>query len=229
MRRFRPGPGVLTAGALAVTAASVAVGYLGTGRHRQLGATAAEVRETLPGDDLVPVATMRSTRAITVDAPPEYVWPWIAQLGQTKGGFYTYTWLENLVGCQMTNADRIVAAWQHPQVGDPFHLHPELALQVAQVEDGRALVVQGRQDPALEAAKEKKGVEKSPGFDFSWAFVVRPEGQGRTRLLIRERYLPHSGGAAVGVTAAELVSTVMTVGTLRGVRERAERLFHSGA
>lgn len=215
---LRPGKGTLAAGALSLTAASAVGAYLLSGRHRHLGATPEEICEPLPGDDVVPAATMRSTRAISIDAPPEYVWPWIAQLGQTRGGFYSYTWLENIVGCRMTNADVIVADWQHPQVGDMFHLHPQVVLQVVQVEDGQALVVQGR--PEL--------VETSPGFDFSWAFVVRAEADGRTRLLIRERYLPHNGAAAAVINWAEVISTVMTVGTLRGVRERAEQLFHSG-
>src|ERR1035437_10048332 len=69
-------------------------------------ATSAELSKPLPGDDGVGQPMSGCTRAITIDAPPEKVWPWIAQIGQGRGGFYSYTWLENLVGCKIVNADR---------------------------------------------------------------------------------------------------------------------------
>src|SRR5689334_17932954 len=71
------------------------------------GATAGEARRSLPGDDVVPEARSdATTRAITIQAPAATVWPWLAQLGQDRGGFYSYEILEDLAGCKMTNADR---------------------------------------------------------------------------------------------------------------------------
>src|SRR5690242_10440737 len=86
--------------------------------HLRWGATDEETTETLPGDALVPHPKSQATHAITIHAPVAEVWPWLVQVGQDKGGFYSYTWLENLVGCQMRNADRIVPQFQQLQVGD---------------------------------------------------------------------------------------------------------------
>jgi hypothetical protein len=76
------------------------------------GATAAEVARRLPGDELIPHPASVSTRAITIQAPVERVWPWVLQTGQERGGLYSYQWLENLFGSDIHNADRIMPAWQ---------------------------------------------------------------------------------------------------------------------
>src|SRR5829696_8726318 len=86
--------------------------------HLRWGATGEEVDKPLPGDDLVPEPGIESTRAITVEAPAGKVWPWLAQVGQDRGGFYSYEWLENLAGAQMHNADRVHPEWQHRDVGE---------------------------------------------------------------------------------------------------------------
>ena len=81
----------------------------------------------LPGDELAPDAALVSTRAVTINAPPEAVWPWVAQLGQGRGGFYSYTWIENLIGCAIVNADQFEPAWQSPQPGDLVKMSPDAA------------------------------------------------------------------------------------------------------
>lgn len=81
------------------------------------GATDEEVKRTLPGDELVPAPEWQWTHAITINAPPEQVWPWIVQMGQGRGGFYSYEALEDLVGCKIHNASRIVPEWQDLKVG----------------------------------------------------------------------------------------------------------------
>jgi hypothetical protein len=72
------------------------------------GATGEEADATLADDDLVPTPDLQATRAVTVNAPADHVWPWIAQVGQGRGGFYSYDVLENLVGCDIHSADRII-------------------------------------------------------------------------------------------------------------------------
>jgi hypothetical protein len=83
------------------------------------------VSESLPGDELVEHPNVEATHAITINAPVEEVWPWLVQLGQDKGGFYSHSRLENLVGCRLRNADRIVPEFQHLSVGDAVRLHPK--------------------------------------------------------------------------------------------------------
>ena len=76
------------------------------------GTVPSEQSAVLPGDELLVAPAMTTTRAITIDAPPEAVWPWLAQMGQGRGGFYSYDWLENVFGLGIHNADRIEPDWQ---------------------------------------------------------------------------------------------------------------------
>jgi hypothetical protein len=105
-----------------------AAAYIRLARPRQLrwGATDLESDRRLPGDALIANPDLIATRAITVSTSAEQVWPWIAQLGQGQGGFYSYDALENLVGCHIHSADRIVAEWQDVGVGGQVKLHPEV-------------------------------------------------------------------------------------------------------
>ena len=188
--------------------------FLGLGRRLGFGATDEEIRGALPGDELIPVADVSATRAITVHRKPEAVWPWIAQVGQGRGGFYSYDILENLAGCNIVSANRIVADWQQVEVGDDVRLAPEVALKVARVEPGRTLVLRG-------------GVPmgKTPApYDFSWTFTLRDDPDGSTRVLVRERYRYKRWWARPIVAGAALASDVMSRKMLRGIRERAEKV-----
>jgi hypothetical protein len=177
------------------------------------GATDGELNVALPGDELVPAADLTATRAVTVRASADRVWPWIAQLGQGRGGFYSYDFLENLVGCSIHSAERVVPEWQSIDVGDAVHLHPEVGLVVAVVEPGRALVLRG-------------GVPMGrvpPPYDFTWAFVLRDQPDGSTRLVVRERYGYSRRWARFLVEPAALISFAMSQRMLRGIQERSER------
>ena len=181
-------------------------------RYLRWGATDQEAGDSLPGDDLIPNADMIATRAITIHAAADRVWPWIAQLGQGRGGFYSYDLIENLVGCNIHSADRIVPEWQDVGIGDEIRLHPEVALSVAAIEPGRSLVFRG-------------GVPMGnipPPYDFTWAFVLRDQPDDTTRLLVRERYRYTRWWAPVLVEPVGVVSFVMSQKMLRGIRSRAE-------
>jgi len=180
------------------------------------GATTAEATMPLPGDDLVPNPDLTATRAVGIDTDPADVWPWVAQLGQGRGGFYSYDALENLVGCDIHSADRIEPRWQSPRVGDVVRLAPQVGLDVAAVEPGRALVLHGAVAPGGEAGG-------TPPYDFSWAFVVLPAAGGSTRLVVRERYAYTTWWAPVLVEPVSWLSLLMSRKMLRGIRERAER------
>ncbi|MEI5676456.1 MULTISPECIES: hypothetical protein [unclassified Nocardioides] len=170
--------------------------------------------ETLPGDELLPDADRVTTREIAIAAPPAAVWPWIAQLGQGRAGFYSHAWLENLVGCRIVNADRVVPEWQDVRVGDEVRLHPRVALAVREVRPGRALVLSGP-EPTGRSRLE---------YDFGWAFVVLPDsGTGGSRLVVRERYRCPTRAARVLVAVLSGVSGVMSARMLRGIRDRSVR------
>ena len=188
--------------ARAVALASGMIGaYLAVGRPLMLhwGANCEELRRPLPGDELVADPAVQSTRAVTIEAPPEAVWPWLAQLGQDRAGFYSYEWLENLAGCDMHNADEIHPEWQQREPGDTVYLHPLNGLPVARFEPGRALVLDG------------------------WgAFVLEPHGQECTRLIARGR-IPRGIGVVGNALLLEIPHFVMERKMLLGIKERAER------
>lgn len=174
-----------------------------------------ETTRPLPGDDLLETADLQATRAISIDAPREEVWPWVAQLGQNRGGFYTYDWLENLIGCDIHSADVILADRRIRGVGEAVNLHPQVALDVAAFEEGDHLVLRGGVGP--------DGSSQGAPYDFTWAFVLVDRPDGTTRLVVRERYAYLEPWAAALVETVEFVSFLMSERMLRGIRDRAER------
>lgn len=183
------------------------------GRRCRWGATPGEVELALPGDELVTPVRWRSTRAVTVDAPPVRVWPWIAQLGQERGGFYSYEALENLVGCRVRTADHVHAEWQDLRVDDTIRLHPETPpLRAVVVEPPHHLVLLGG-DPA----------DRTGNVVALWAFHLLPVGTG-TRLIERTAYRHGPGLAARlagGPALLEPISFVMSRRMLLELRRLA--------
>ena len=104
-------------------------------QHRW-GATDEEVRRGMPGDDLIPDAAS-TTRAISIAAPPEQVWPWLVQLGYGRGGWYSYDWIDN---DGQPSADHILPELQQLQVGDQILMLPDMGPRVREVEPNRYLV-----------------------------------------------------------------------------------------
>ena len=212
---------------LLLVAAPVAAAALGvaavvaTGVHRRLGVSRREAAFPLPGDHLLTGEVVQNDRAITIGASPERVWPWIAQLGQHRAGFYSFEALENALGCEIRNADRVHPEWQHVEVGDTVPLAPGLGLRVAEVGPGSHLVLssEGGELPPEAAANMR--------FDFTWAFTLVPvtddEGRPATRLHVRERYLPHDAATAVASHGVAMVSAIMSWAMLRRIRALAER------
>ena len=201
----------------AVGAVLLGAAYWTLIRPRMLnwGATPEEGRRSFPGDDLVPDADAESTMAVDIDAPPDAVWPWLCQLGQDRGGFYSHEWAENLVGLDVHNADRIVPEWQDLAVGDTVRLgradrYPDATLEVAALDPARSLVLVTPDDPAW----------------WVWSFVLDPIDGTTTRLIVRSRVrLPGTPAVRVAALAVlDPVTFVMTHGMLRGIRSRAERL-----
>jgi hypothetical protein len=201
-----------------VAAGVATAAIVASGANRRLGATRDEASRTLPGDELLGHAGIQADRAITIDAPPHRVWPWIAQLGQDKAGFYSVAWLENLFGCEIHNADRIVPEWQSPQAGDPFPLHPEMVLRVGRVDPGSVLV----------ATSKGGSAPPDTGVDFTWAFVISAmvgasDGAPATRLHVRERYRASGSAVRAAVELVNLISTFMSWRMLQRIKDLAER------
>jgi hypothetical protein len=163
------------------------------------GSTASERERVYPGDDPAgPEPALRTTRAVSVDAPADQVWPWVAQIGQQRGGFYSYDWLENLAGCRIHSADRVHPEWQDVHAGTPIGMTPDFGTEVEAVDPGRALVIK------------------------NWGtYVVEPAGEGRSRLIARSHVDAGLPSVAYAL-AMEVPHAVMERRMLLGIKERAE-------
>ncbi|BBX07496.1 hypothetical protein [Mycolicibacterium aichiense] len=176
------------------------------------GATDAEVAAELPGDDLVEPGSARTTRAITIDAAVEDVWPWLVQIGENRGGFYSYDVLERLVGARIHNADVVHPEWQQLEVGDTVWLAQRYGRRARQL----VAAIEPNSHLVLMSAADYDRVQRGEKAFGSWAFCLRPN-DGRTRLLVR------GSGAPVGQSAFDIVHFLMERGMLRGIRRRAQR------
>jgi hypothetical protein len=188
--------------------------------HRSWGATTLEARDGVPGDGLACEPAVQTTRALTINAGPGDVWRWLVQIGQGRGGFYTYEWIQNAIGAHMHNADRILPEHQSLAPGDRIRLTPEFYLgrvpgqfyRVAEILPGRALVLV-QQPPA--------------GGSITWSFVLRRVPPNRTRLIVRSRRSapPSTFGRIMQRLELLLLEPgyfVMERGMLRGIKRRAE-------
>jgi hypothetical protein len=178
------------------------------------GAVEEEISRRLPGDELLSNPALTMTHGISVEVPPTEVWPWIAQIGEVRGGFYSYTFIENLIAGERiyVNADRIIPALQNPGVGEG--LIGGGMLRVHALEEGSWLL--GSADPEFP-------------MGWSWIWAVFPEGDNGTRLISRLRIQPPAemgGGPAAGffMTAG---SFVMERKMMQGIKDRAQGRFES--
>jgi hypothetical protein len=169
------------------------------------GATAEEAARPLPGDEVVAKADFVATRAITIDAPPQDVWPWLVQIGSGRAGWYTYDRLDN---AGVPSATEIIPELQQLEVGDliPMVAGKDIGVRVKELEPYRRMLWW-----------DGKG-------EYSWEWVLEP-ADGRTRLLNRLRATKHPWTRKM---LYELVAAngdiVMQRKLLRGIKKRAERL-----
>lgn len=185
------------------------------------GATQDEIKETLPGDSLISDPALVTTKAVTIHARPEVVWPWLMQLGVDRGGMYSYLWVENwLLRLNVENSDVIRPEWQNLQVGDfirftpkDYALNPGPGLYVRELQPTYALTgCFGMEDRAVECNESA-----------TWQFVLEPQADGSTRLLLRSRTAgPPSAAATIGGKIGGAFQFYMERKMLLGIKERAE-------
>ena len=199
--------------------------------YNRWGATDAELARPMPGDELVRAPKLGYTRAITIDAPPERVWPWLVQIGQGRGGFYSFDGLENLVGCGIHSVDHIVSECQVLGVGDIVRSGQDrhVCWIVMDVDAPHRLVLQGAGTPAEVDVPEI--VEQVPDHGYAastWQWVLEPaDGGRRTRLIVRQR-CTYSPRQVVLWRVVEPLNFVMERQMLRGLKDRAERASTAG-
>jgi hypothetical protein len=184
------------------------------------GATAGELTTALLGDELVPAPALQITRAITIHASPQQVYPWLLQLGVDRGGMYSYDWLENLVGLKVHSTSRINPAWQDLAVGDfirltppDYFVSPGPGLYVVSMDAGRSLIgCFGMEN------------EQPDPCTTTWQFVLQPQADGSTRLVLRGRSTLQTGLAGQVGRFFNLIPFIMERQMLLGIRARAEAM-----
>lgn len=176
----------------------------------QWGAASGEAAAQLAGDELIESPDGVSTRAISIDAPPDKVWPWIVQIGPApRGGVYTYDWIENLLGLNMHSVDEVLPEFQHPEIGDAIGMGANTMI-IELVDPNRAIAW------------------RSADGNWVWSFVLR-EQDGKTRLISRNSFRLNRLIDKIGMLPMEPASLIMERKMLLGMKERAERLARTSA
>jgi hypothetical protein len=197
--------GVLVGLLLAVTVIGTYLQVLGPSQRRW-GATEEEVRRAMPGDGLLRPDAPSTTRAITIDAPPEEVFPWLLQIGYGRGGWYSYDWIDN---DGKPSAARIDPALQRLAVGERIEMLPGMGPVVREIVPDRYIVSGGEAD--------------------SWCLLVEPTPDGRTRLISRWRQdWPKTASTYVWLALADPGAFVMEQKMLRRIRALAEKRGRRG-
>ena len=186
------------------------------------GASDLEVRQAWPGDELSPAPAYVATRAVTIQAPAELVWRWVVQVGQDRAGFYSYTWLENLVRADMHNADRTLDEWQIRNVGDTVWLarkdryHGAARQTVALSTPNRAMV--------LVSPKDYDSISAGGSARGSWAFILVRLDPRTTRLVMRSRADPSTSvwQRAFSYLLFDPAHFIMERKMMLGIKDRSE-------
>jgi hypothetical protein len=204
-------------------AAAAAAAAVSRARLRNLGASADEVRRTLPGDEIIPDARTRSTMAMTIDAPRWAVWAWLVQMGYRRGGWYSYDRLDN---AGVPSAETIEREWQHLHVGDrmPSRADDKGWFDVVVVERERVLVL--RAPLAVPGGLPYEPSAGRPRWfsDSTWAFILDRDEQTRTRLIVRTRNVarPRLPLAVANLVFWDPAHLIMERRQLLNLRRRAE-------
>ncbi|HEX5334982.1 MAG TPA: hypothetical protein VFW55_03830 [Propionicimonas sp.] len=201
-------------------AAAGTAGYQLIGWMSHWGASEEEIAAGYPGDELIESPADQTTMAVTIAAPAEVIWSWLVQIGQDRGGMYSYDSLERAIGLDIHSAETINPAWQHLEPDDRVRLVPPgwgplpdgYALRVSLVEPPHTLVL-------------RQGPPQDP-WDGVWTFTIREVGPGLCRLVSRTRTHRNPGVAQAVLRAATTlgapITWLMTRKMLLTLKERAE-------
>ncbi len=213
-------PMLLFLGSVFLVLVTVAVVGFMVVRPRMLhwGASSGEALRAMAGDDLIRDPVLATTRAVSIEVEPDRVWPWLAQIGQGRGGFYSYEWLENLIGLDIHNSDRIIPEMQDLHPGDLVPFWRGAGVRVVKIEPGRLLVLAGTLNSA---GGMDSGAEPAGG---TWVFGLSATPNGSSRLVVRSRVagFPPAWLSVISMRALEPLHFIMEQKMLRGIRRRAQ-------
>jgi len=166
------------------------------------GSTNEEIAHTMPGDEFLENPTFNATRAVSIEANPDEIWPWIVQIGYRRAGFYSYDFLDN---DGIPSAERILPEYQALEVGDLIPLSKTASVRVAELDPPRSMVL------VFEVA--------GAWANATWVWVLSPEGASKTRLITRLRANPTGIRSRVFLDLGEII---MMRKCMVGIKRRAE-------
>ena len=188
----------------------------------------AEKTQRLPGDDLIEVPAGYATHGITIEAPPEAIWPWLVQMGCLRGGWYSYDWLDN---AGIPSAERIMPQWQTLTPGDILPATPRAdgKFFVAAMDPYRFLLLGGciNTDSGEVSPPDRKQLPLNY-WRTTWCFVLEPQTPDITRLIVRARadfHSQHRYKARLQTLLAGRVHSFMEKKQLRNLKKRAEEMY----
>ena len=187
-----------------------------------------EANRVFPGDELVAHPQSQFTHAVEINAPIEAVWPWVAQIGQGRGGFYSYEALENITGMNIYNSDEVLPEFQDPEIGDIIPFSPEDGYPLVICESGRSMAIETcfdlddnvLYDPALASPENY--------FHLTWLWHIEPTTEHRSRFFSRNRleYSKSIKNKVIFGLLMEPIVFAMDRKMCLGIKRRAEKLFH---
>ncbi|MGB5371414.1 MAG: hypothetical protein WBN18_13375 [Flavobacteriaceae bacterium] len=188
-----------------------------------------KAKRALPGDRLVRSPKSQFTHAIEIDAPSDCVWPWIAQMGQGRGGFYSYEALENLMGLQIHNAQSILPEFQEPKIGDLIPFGPKDAYPLVICDIGSAMAIENWYDLDAKSVFDPDMSSARNYLHLTWLWYVEPLDGKRSRFISRNRisYSTSFKNTLMFGSFSEPIVFAMDRKMCMGIKKRAEILFRN--
>jgi len=193
--------------------------------NNKWGATEEEYLSELPGDDLIPDQVREHTRAITIRASADKIWPWLVQMGRDKAGFYSYESIEKCFGLEIKTSTEIIPEFQNLKEGEWIAISEDgFGFEVNEMMENEYLVLLSRPSKITDGEGE---IEEYSGWDneSSWAFILRKVDDNLSRLIIRTRI-----GKKDGVSDKLFYHFLLEPGhfimerkMMLGIKERVER------
>jgi serine/threonine-protein kinase len=198
--------------------------------HLTWGTTDGRIHQPLPGDDLVPQAKMRTTHTVTIKAPAAEVWPWLAQIGHKRAGWYSYDSFHRLLGVAGSvddpyhSAIRIIPELQDPQVGDSVEIAPGMGFTITAIEPGRTLVLNANMDMNTWNSFDPAETTPEKYLLSSWVWHLEEVDEKTSRLVVRTRqdYNPSLLNTLMIRGLIEPGGFLMERKTLLNIKRRAE-------
>ncbi len=198
--------------------------------HLKRGASQREAEQSMPGDDAIPAPKIETTRAITIEAPPSAVYPWLVQIGFQRAGWYSYDALEKMIGVGDfeggSSSRRIVPVLQELKAGDIIKTDPSGGFTVVALKPNRLFSLRAKIHALSGKHLDLDAPVEGMLLDTSWVFQLEGiANQGRSRLTVRFRadYVPSWRSELFARVLFEPVLFLMERKMLLGIKERAEQ------